>query len=285
MIYKLVDKLSFIRSLKKKRATFFLNLIISADEVFWRIRLFIFILILGKRNKFGKALYELRKTGIGIIPNFYTDQKVSDIKKECLNLMDKLSENRIDKINIELVSNQIKIKGLHEVNKFFQSIGRDIKNSIINFAYHVWFSKPYLIYNLFHDGKFNHPIFLNKKKEKSETIAGKPHVDLFLHQLRMCLALEDVKETNGPTVCYKNSMNLEFIKENHLNLALEQFNFNQDKNLGHYVNENKIGNLENYSEKHLVTANKGDLILIDLKTVHNQTPLTEGERHFLWFYF
>ena len=41
------------------------------------------------------------------------------------------------------------------------------------------------------------------KKEQSETIAGRPHIDFYLHKLRMCLALEDVKKNNGPTVCYK----------------------------------------------------------------------------------
>ena len=32
------------------------------------------------------------------------------------------------------------------------------------------------------------------KKEQSETIAGRPHIDFYLHKLRMCLALEDVKK-------------------------------------------------------------------------------------------
>ena len=59
----------------------------------------------------------------------------------------------------------------------------------------------FLIYNLFHDGNFKHPVF-SDKKEQSGTIAGRSHIIFYLHKLRMCLALEDVKN-NGPTVCYK----------------------------------------------------------------------------------
>jgi hypothetical protein len=285
MIFRIVNKLNFIKNLNKKKAVSVINVIIALDEILWRIRLAIFILFLGKKNKFGKALFELRKTGVAIIPNFYSDQKVSIIKKECFNLMDQISENKINEPNIEKVSNQIKIKGLNELNKFFRDIGRDIKMSIITIAYHLAISRPYLIYNLFHDGTCSHPIFLKDKKTESETIAGVPHIDLYLHKLRICLALENVNNQNGPTVCYKNSMHLNFIKENHLNLALEKFEFHNDKYSGHYVNEDKINKLENNSEKFRITANKGDLILIDLKTVHHQTPLKQGERHFLWFYF
>lgn len=285
MIFKIVNKLNFIKRLNKKRAVSIINLIIALDEILWRIRLSIFIFVLGKKNEFGKALFDLRKTGVAIIPNFYSDQKVEGIKKKCLTLMNEISKNEIDKIDIEKVTNQIKIKGLHKLNKFFRDIGRDIKMSIITMAYHFSISRPYLIYNLFHDGTISHPIFLDNQKAKSETIAGTPHVDFYLHKLRICLALENVNDQNGPTVCYKNSMHLNFIKENHLNLALENFEFHNDKNRGHYVNEEKIKNLENNSKKFYVTANKGDLILIDLKTVHHQTPLKQGERHFLWFYF
>ena len=72
----------------------------------------------------------------------------------------------------------------------------------------------------------------------------------------MCLALEDVKNNNGPTVCYKNSMNLNFIKENHLNQALEDFNFHKNKDISHFVSDDKIKSLEEQSEKYFITAKK-----------------------------
>ena len=285
MIFRLIKKTNLIQNFSLATARTSLKFLISLDEFFWNLRLSTFIFFLGKSSNVGKALYTLKKTGIAVIPDYYSNKKVDEIKKECVSLLDELVENNNSQLTTEKVSNQIKVKGLHTINTFFKNIGRNLKTSIITLAYHVSVSRPFLIYNLFHDGNFKHPVFSDKKKEQSETIAGRPHIDFYLHKLRMCLALEDVKNNNGPTVCYKNSMNLNFIKENHLNQALEDFNFHKNKDISHFVSDDKIKSLEEQSEKYFITAKKGDLILIDLKTVHNQTNLLKGERHLLWFYF
>jgi len=301
MIFKIIKKMTFIGKLKKDRAENFLRIIIKIDEFFWRARLFFFSTILGKKSKISKALDDLRNFGVAVVPNFYTENKASEIKSKCLDLLDqserlgistanqrysswRINSSKDDRIDVEKVSNQIKIKGIHKINKYFKSIGRDFKTNLITLAYHLSLSKPYLIYNFYHDGKSDYNIFVEEGK-KTETIAGVLHIDSYLHELRMCVALEDVTKENGPTLCYKNSMSLNAIKENHLNIALEKFKFHNDKNIGHYVNNEKIKHLENNAQKVYVTAKKGDLVLLDLKNAHCQSLLKKGERHLLWFFF
>ena len=54
-------------------AEIILSAIIIFDELFWRFRIFAFTLILGKKNRIGKALIDLKKTGFAIIPQYYPD--------------------------------------------------------------------------------------------------------------------------------------------------------------------------------------------------------------------
>ena len=51
------------------------------------------------------------------------------------------------------------------------------------------------------------------------------------------------------------------------------------------INNEKLKSLEEKTDKISVTGNKGDLFLLDLKTVHAASLLEKGQRHILWFYF
>lgn len=300
LIERILNKLPIIQKLPRRVAKPIFVMIIFFDELFWKLRIFIFILVFGKDNKIGKALSDLKKTGVAVIPKFYSDNEVLKIKKECIKQLDELPfekldtneyiENLLVKFNgndlrLERLGKSIKLKGLHYINSFFRKIGSDFKTSLINLIYHLDFSKPFLIYNITHDGSFVHPAFSKSFKSEIDMIAGKPHVDRSIHQLRFLLALDDVKEENGPTVCYKKSMHLNEIKKNHLNLLLEKFNFEVDGGGSHFVNEEKLKFLEKKANKIHATVNRGDLMLLDLKTVHYASPLKSGERHILWYYY
>ena len=119
----------------------------------------------------------------------------------------------------------------------------------------------------------------------TEMIAGQAHIDLSIHQLRCAIALEDIEKDNGPTVCYKKSMHLKEIKRNHLNMALEKFNFEPESGGGHNITNDKLKFLEAKVDKIYVTCKKGDLLLMDLKSVHLATSLKSGQRHILWYYY
>ena len=80
-------------------------------------------------------------------------------------------------------------------------------------------------------------------------------------------------------------MHLNEIKKNHLNLLLEKFKFEGDGGGSNYINEKKLKFLEKNTDKIYATVKRGDLMLLDLKTVHYASPLKSGERHILWFYY
>ena len=111
-------------------------------------------------------------------------------------------------LRLERLGKSIKLKGLHKIKSVSRKIGNDIKVRFINLIYHLDFNKPFLIYNITHDGSFLHPAFAKSCRSETEMMAGKPHVDSPIHHLRFLLALDDVKEENGPTICFKNSPGL-----------------------------------------------------------------------------
>ena len=300
MFNKVIKKLRFIEKFPRKIARFILNLIIIFDEIFWKIRIFIFILFFKKKSKISKALSDLKNNGIAIIPKVYTEEEISIIKKECINQLDNLPiekfkynediENLVLKngVRIEKIKGSIKIKGIHKVNSFFRKIGKNILFNLLTFVYQLTLSKPFLVYNLTHDGSFKHPAVQVPKSNivnPEEVIAGKPHVDHYIHTLRCSLILDDINEDSGPTIFYNKSMHDKEIKKNHLNLFLENFKFEPDLGGSHFVSEEKLKILEADNKKTLLTGNKGDLILLDLKTVHHASILKRGQRHILWFYY
>ena len=78
LIEKILNKLPIIKKLPRRVAKPIFVMTIFFDELFWKLRIIIFILVLGKKNKIGKALSDLKKTGVAVIPKFYQDNEVLD---------------------------------------------------------------------------------------------------------------------------------------------------------------------------------------------------------------
>ena len=276
-------------------------MIILFDDVFLKFRIFLISIFLRKNNRIVKALQELKKNGVAVISNFYTEIETEDLKSECLKLLENVPLEKISTpeyisaepiriqnsvIYLEKLGKSIKLKGLNTINSFFAKIGKSLENNLITMVYHLNTSKPYLVYNVTHDGSAKHPILKDySKKTTEEAIAGRPHVDLHLHQLRCFIALNDVSENNGATVYFNKSMNSNILKTNHINLFLKKFDFQIDNEASHYISENKLNHLNEKCDKFFLKCKKGDLALIDLKTAHYAVLPKKGERQLLWFYY
>ena len=154
---------------KKKFARFFFILLIFIEENFWRLRINLSIIIFGKNSRIGKTLYDLKNNGIAVVPKFFDNENILRIKKECTQQLDNLPIKELksgtyvpnlileNKLRVEKNDGTIKIKGLHILNSFFNKIGRDFYSNIITIIYKLSLSRPFLIYNLTHDGSYNHP--------------------------------------------------------------------------------------------------------------------------------
>ena len=189
-------------------------------------------------------------------------------------------------LRVEKLKGSLKLKGLESINNYLKKITNNIKSNLIIFIYQLTLDKPLLIYNVVHDGSFKHPsVSQASGSEAIAAIAANVHVDLSIHQLRCAIILEDIEKDNGPTVCYKKSMYLKEIKQNHLNMMLTQFNFKPSSGDVHNVSYEKLKYLEEKTDKTYLTCKKGDLLLLDLKTAHSATPLKSGQRHILWYYY
>ena len=90
MILKILLKLKFLKRLNKKVASFIFTFIIYIDDLFLRLRIFTLCVFLKKDNKLRKVLLDLKENGVAIIKNYYSDNEIDRIKKECSNLLDKI---------------------------------------------------------------------------------------------------------------------------------------------------------------------------------------------------
>jgi len=301
MIYKIIIKLTFFKKINKKLAKPIFSTIIYLDDVFLKLRIFLISAFLKKDNKVKKALKDLKENGVAIIENYYSDEEINKIKKECSVILDQIPLEKaknteyieaasvsIDKkiIYLEKLGKSIKIKGLNFLNSFFNKIGKKMELNLITLTYHLNMSKPYVLYNVTHDGSAVHPILKDYSKIKNnEAIAGKPHVDLFIHKLRGFVALNDINEENGATIYYNKSTNSKILKKYYTNLFLEAFDFKIEKKESHYVSGAELNELSRSCPKLFLNCKKGDLGLIDLKTAHHGIVPKKGERHLLWFYY
>ena len=285
--------MSFFKKLPKKIVKPIFKVLILFDEIFWNFRIAIFLLFVGKASKLGSTIYQLKENGYAIFENYYNDNYANKIKKNCIKILDNLPAKELNTDNyisnlvlpnglrVEKLKGSIKIKGLHQTDSFFKEISNNLKIKIISAIYQLTW-RPFLIYNLVHDGTFKHPVMGNSVGEKM--IAGQAHVDMPFHELRCALALDNINEDNGPTIVFRKSMKKKKIKKNHLNIFLEQFGFDINNESGHNLNKDDLQYLEENSQKVKITCKKGDLILLDLKSAHYQSILKKGQRHILWHY-
>ncbi len=273
--------------------------LIILNNYFLKLKISLLSIFLKKDNRVLKALNDLEVNGVAIIKNFYSDKETEKIKNECFNLLNDVPTNKIDSqdyiqaesisvgsktIYLEKLGSSIKLKGLNILNSFFSKIGRKIELSLITLVYHNRKSKPYLVYNVSHDGNSTHPVLKNYTGS-NEAIAGKPHVDLYYHKLRCFLALGDVKRDNGATIYYNKSRSSNFLEQNYLNLFLSAIDIKINDMDSHYINENKLNDIKMSCKKSYLECQKGDLALIDLKTPHYAVLPKKGERQLLWFYY
>ena len=301
MIYNIIQRLRFLKNLNTKIAKPIFTSIIYLDDIFLKFRIFIFCLFLKKNNKIVKALKDLKNNGVAVIPNFYSEKEIQDIKNECFKLMNKIPLEKVNKkeyieveditvdgksFYLEKLGGSIKLKGLNFVNAFFNNIGKKIENNLITIIYQLSTSKPYLVYNASHDGTSKHPVLQNySPKNTNEAIAGRPHVDVYLHRLRGFVALNDVNRKNGATVYYKKSMNSKLLRENHVNLFFKDFDYIKNNEESHYISNQKLNRLNDNCTKSFLECKKGDFALLDLKTAHYAILPIEGESHLLWLYY
>ena len=302
MIEKCIDKLTFFKKLDVKNAKNIFQMIIFLDQIFLRIRLFILKFFSMKNKKASQAIRDLENNGVAIIKNFYNEERINEINENCLDLLNKIpikitynkeyiqaKEFQIGdkKLYLEKLGKSVKIKGLNLISNLTKLISDNSFFNALIFTYHLNKNKPYIIYNVSHDGSETHPVLkdYSAQNNQNEAIAGKPHTDLFIHKLRCFVALKDVDQNNGATIYYDKSHKSKLLKKTHMNLFLNKFDFDSDPNNTDYISNEILQELEkNYQKKHLV-CNKGDLVLIDLKMAHYAVMPKKGSRHLLWLYY
>ena len=134
-----------------------------------------------------------------------------------------------------------------------------------------------LIYSLTHDGKY---IIKNVEGSlKGKMIAGDPHIDTPIHELKAFVALDNISTKNGPFISIKSSNNFnKDLIENYMGMKKGIPN-------SELINQRYVDKLIQTKEVFSGTVNKGDLVIIDSRSIHYASSLNEGKREMLWLYY
>ena len=97
-------------------------------------------------------MIDLKNDGVAIIPNFYNEEQVSQIKNNCIKQLDEIPISEIEKnedilnmsvrinnqeLKLERLGGSLKLKGLQKINDFFKKIGRSFEINLITLVYHL----------------------------------------------------------------------------------------------------------------------------------------------------
>lgn len=245
-------------------------------ETFWIIRVNIFILF-PFGYKFRNTLKNLKENGYVIFKKYYSEEEVKQISDEC-----NFQLNNIQIVdNIERIPGSIKLKNLGKNNFFFKKIQQNFFLKIIAIIYSFKLklirNGALMIYSLTHDGSFK-----NKNVEgsfKGKMIAGDPHLDSPIHEIKAFVALNDIMISNGPFASIKKSNKFD------INLMNNYLGMHKGIPNSEIINSNYVAKKSKISGIFKATVKKGDLVIIDTRSIHYASSLISGKREMLWFYY
>ena len=273
----------------------FRNLYFYFDELFWKIRINILIILLLFKPNYKKIFQNLKNNGVAVINGYFSNEDVLNTLSLCEEEINKLEKNQVLKeilkvdnlllnnnVRVEKYYNSIKIKNICNSNPNLKKLAK--KNFILNLLISFYQFKinlsPYLIYSYTHDGNTN---FLAAKSHyNSKMIAGEFHADGYKHNIKAYVPLKDVDEENGPLTIFKSSMYDKKIQASLNNIYLTEKGILNIKN-PHVIENETIDT--NRFEKYVANNKKGDLLLFDTRNIHYASVLKKGERKILWYYY
>jgi len=249
---------------------------IYIHEFFWQVRINFFAIIsFNKQLKL--CIFELKKNGYVVIPNYFNEKILSKIHAECQFLL-----NNIELIdNIEKIPGSIKLKNIGKKSFFLNKIQQNffLKFLAIIYSFKIRLIKngALLIYSLTHDGKSN--IKNLEGSFRGKMIAGDPHLDTPIHELKAFVALNNINKKNGPFVSIKSSNNF---NKDLINNYMGMRNGIPNSEI---INQNYVDKLIQSEKVFFGTVNRGDLVIIDTRSIHYASSLIEGKREMLWLYY
>jgi ectoine hydroxylase-related dioxygenase (phytanoyl-CoA dioxygenase family) len=234
-------------------------------------------------------LSELKKSGYVKLKNFFHKSDIKKIQKEFFHLSEKLyhkhydpkcyksiEKDGFDSYCQESLNKQNKFNSeFYEVCKKLSSFNNLFyKAKIINTLAIIFKKKNYGILNRGYGFRFDYPNdkkFLTQLHQDYTSNLGSPKGYVFIAPLK------DIKENMGPIKIYPGTHKY----------GIRKIKFNQNNNLRKTRQiELEINNEEILEKPKLVTANEGDLIIIDFLTLHESTQnLSENIRFTMMYRF
>ena len=274
---------------------FLSNLYFYFDELSWKIRINIIIILLFFKPNHKKIFQDLKNHGVAVVNGYFSNEDISNILSLCEEEINKLEKNQdlkeileVDNlvlnngVRVEKYYNTIKIKNIGNSNLNLKKFAKKdfILNLLISFYQFKINLSPYLLYSYTHDGNTN---FLAAKSHyKDKMIAGEFHADSYKHYIKAYIPLKDVDEENGPLTIFKSSMYDKKIQASLNNIYLVEKGILNIRNPHVIENESIEGGR---FEKFVANNKKCDLVIFDTRNIHYASVLKKGERKILWYYY
>lgn len=246
-------------------------------QIYEEIRFFLLlplIFLLPGRER--RLLWELRKRGYVIIKGVYKQSEIESINREIEQTVKPLTSVPYPGLNV--IPGSIRFRRPERVSGFIRALSRDIYWIALHAIYNGHLSTPVLMTSF--TEKYL-PIEDNSiPANEIKFFASHPHFDSYKHEVKLVIALSNVDENAGPTeiAVGTSRYHFKYWREYYSSwLALQG------------IIESKTATIseEFYSrfECHKICLSPGDVAIFDSRNIHRATPLLDGKRDLLWFYF
>lgn len=271
-------------------------------EYAWRSRMWIYGRLLGKRH--GKIFNDLRTQGYSRIPNYFSEEEmlIFDTQgkaalRESANYGDLDVHDKEGGMGVMRKPGHIKIRHIDKKFPVLRRLSRDPYHILINVLFCLKFKFPSVMYFITHDGSFKDPSVPAKTGDDDAPAkfgAGYWHIDLWRHTLKFFTPLKDIKLENGPTEIIPGSSGIQW--DCLVNYFDKYYSTDKSKKPLYLKKVQRERSIVAFDEALVekkraqldtafFTANRGDLIIFDSRSLHRATNIQKGDRHIMWFYY
>jgi hypothetical protein len=224
-----------------------------------------------------RLLRELRKNGFVVIKNFYKPSEIASINRDIEKTIRPLLSTSYAGVNA--IPGSTRFRRPEKVSAFMKSLSRDIYWIALHALYNGYLSTPALMLS------FTEKYSPNESSQLSENeikfFASHPHFDSFKHEVKVVIALTNVDENSGPTEIAVGSSRYHFkYWQEYFSSWLAHRGMLESKTAT--ISEDFYSQFKRHEK---ILLSPGDAAIFDSRNIHRATPLTEGKRDLLWFYF
>ena len=252
-------------------------------------------------GKVRRQLAEIRRNGFVVLKGHYAASEVDSIGREVREVIRPLLSKSYP--GVSMVPGSSRFRRPEKVSALFKSLSRDVYWILLHAIYNGVLRYPVLMLSFTEkvastSGTTNGeaPTIMRNDPTRrrdearldprageggAQFFASWPHFDSYRHEMKVVVALTDVDENSGPTEIAAGSSSYHAAYwEDYFSSWLADHGLLKDK-----IETISDGFYAGLGTREKLLLRAGDVAIFDSRNIHKATPLLEGRRDLLWFYF